>query len=51
VQEAFATDAGGLVSACQQCEQVLEQAARTLGARLRVADVVELLEADLEGGE
>ncbi len=48
VQEALATGAGILVSACQQCEQVLEQAARKLGARLRVADVVELLEADLE---
>jgi len=51
LEQARAVDAQYLVSACQQCKRVLSSAARR-GAkgRLRVLDVVELVERQLETG-
>lgn len=43
IKEAAATGATIVVSACQQCEQMLEKAARTEKLPLRVMDVSELL--------
>jgi len=43
VREALDTGASVLATACQQCVQVLADAARRLRARLRVVDVVQLV--------
>lgn len=43
IKEAAATGAGIVVSACQQCEQMLEKAARSNKLPLQVMDVAELL--------
>ncbi|WP_094607122.1 putative iron-sulfur-binding oxidoreductase FadF [Sporomusa silvacetica DSM 10669] len=43
IKEAAATGASIVVSACQQCEQMLEKAARTEKLPLQVMDVSELL--------
>ncbi|MEN6411706.1 MAG: (Fe-S)-binding protein [Veillonellales bacterium] len=43
IKEAEATGASIVVSACQQCEQMLEKAARTEKLPLQVMDVAELL--------
>lgn len=43
IKEAAATHASIVVSACQQCEQMLEKAARTEKLPLQVMDVAELL--------
>lgn len=43
IQEAAGTGAAVLVSACQQCEQILEKAARAQKVPLQVMDVAELL--------
>lgn len=49
IREAADTGAGIVVSACQQCEQMLEKAARTEGLPLEVIDVAELLLRAVEG--
>lgn len=43
VEECARSGAGILLSACQQCEQVLEAAVRRRGLRIRVMDVCELV--------
>jgi Fe-S oxidoreductase len=43
IKEAAATGASIVVSACQQCEQMLEKAARTEKLPLQVMDISELL--------
>ena len=43
VQQAAATGAQTLVSACQQCERTLANAARTAKVRIRVKDVAEMV--------
>lgn len=43
IRQAAETGAGIVVSACQQCEQMLEKAARTEKLPLQVMDVAELL--------
>ncbi|WP_037351294.1 (Fe-S)-binding protein [Anaeroarcus burkinensis] len=49
VGEAMATGATYLVSACQQCEQMLEKAARVEKAPLQVLDVAEILWLAVDG--
>ena len=49
IREAAKTGAGIVVSACQQCEQMLEKAARTEQLPLEVIDVAELLLRAVEG--
>jgi len=49
IREAAATGASIVVSACQQCEQMLEKAARTEKLPLEVIDVAELLLRAVEG--
>ncbi|MDF2874748.1 MAG: fadF [Sporomusa sp.] len=49
IQEAAATRASIVVSACQQCEQMLEKAARTEKLPVQVMDVAELLLMSVEG--
>ena len=45
----MATGATYLVSACQQCEQMLEKAARSEKAPLQVLDVAEILWLAVDG--
>ena len=49
LQQAQATGAQALVSACQQCKRTLMTAARQEKVRMRVLDIVELVAAALEG--
>lgn len=49
IKEAAATKASIVVSACQQCEQMLEKAARTEKLPLKVRDVSELLLMAIDG--
>ena len=49
IREAADTGASIVTSACQQCEQMLEKAARTEGLPLEVIDVAELLLRAVEG--
>lgn len=49
IKEAAATKASIVVSACQQCEQMLEKAARTEKLPLQVMDVSELLLMAIDG--
>ena len=49
IREAAKTGAGIVVSACQQCEQMLEKAVRTEQLPLEVIDVAELLLRAVEG--
>ncbi len=49
IREAAATTAAIVVSACQQCEQMLEKAARTEKLPVQVMDVAELLLMSVEG--
>ncbi|QDR81598.1 (Fe-S)-binding protein [Sporomusa termitida] len=49
IREAAATKASIVVSACQQCEQMLEKAARTEKLPVQVMDVAELLLMAVEG--
>lgn len=49
IKEAAATKASIIVSACQQCEQMLEKAARTEKLPLKVMDVSELLLMAIDG--
>ncbi|MDR3589223.1 MAG: (Fe-S)-binding protein [Negativicutes bacterium] len=49
IREAAETGADIVVSACQQCEQMLEKAARTEKLPLEVIDVAELLLRAVEG--
>lgn len=48
IRAAAATGADIVASACQQCEQVLEKAARQEGLKLEVIDVAELLLRSVE---
>jgi Fe-S oxidoreductase len=51
IAEAESTGAEAIVTACPGCEQNLNDAVREIGSKLRVYDVVELLEkATLNGG-
>jgi Fe-S oxidoreductase len=51
IAEAESTGAEAIVTACPGCEQNLNDAAREIGSRLKVYDLVELLEkATLNGG-
>jgi heterodisulfide reductase subunit D len=43
VQQAVATGAQVIVSACQQCERTLSNAARASKTRIRVMDINELV--------
>jgi len=43
VQEAAATDAQVILSACQQCERTLAEAARKEKLRIRAMDIAELI--------
>ena len=49
IQEAQATGASILLSACQQCKRTLMGAARREKVRLRVMDVVELVARQMDG--
>lgn len=49
LQQAEATGAQVLVSACQQCKRTLMTAARQEKVRMRVLDLVELVAAAMEG--
>lgn len=49
LQQAQATGAEVLVSACQQCKRTLMTAARQEKARMRVLDIVELVATAMEG--
>ena len=44
IEEAAATGAEALVTACPWCEKTFEQAIRATGSRLKVYDIVELVE-------
>jgi heterodisulfide reductase subunit D len=43
VEQALATGAGYLITACQQCKRTLMTAVRRKKARLRVLDITELV--------
>ena len=49
IEEAKATEAKVLLSACQQCKRTLAGAARREKVRVRVMDVVELVARQMEG--
>jgi heterodisulfide reductase subunit D len=49
IQQAAAVGAGTLVSACQQCERTLANAARAERMRIRVKDITEVVLEALEG--
>ncbi|HEX2966065.1 MAG TPA: (Fe-S)-binding protein [Syntrophorhabdaceae bacterium] len=44
IEEAASTGAEAIVTACPRCEKTFDEAIRTTGSRLKVYDVVELLE-------
>jgi len=44
IKEAEATGAGAIVSACPWCEKTLSEAVKECGSRLKVYDIVELVE-------
>lgn len=51
MQQAKATGATAIISACQQCKRTLLQAARKTKTRMRVLDVTELVWQAMEKGE
>jgi heterodisulfide reductase subunit D len=51
IEQAKATGATALISACQQCKRTLLQAARKTKTRMRVLDVTELVWQAMEKGE
>jgi heterodisulfide reductase subunit D len=51
IEQAQATGATALISACQQCKRTLLQAARKTKTRMRVLDVTELVWQAMEKGE
>jgi heterodisulfide reductase subunit D len=51
IEQASATGATALISACQQCKRTLLQAARKTRTRIRVLDVTELVWQAMEKGE
>ncbi|HUV72914.1 MAG TPA: (Fe-S)-binding protein [Anaerolineae bacterium] len=51
IEQAKATGATAIISACQQCKRTLLQAARKTKTRMRVLDVTELVWQAMEKGE
>ena len=51
MEQAIATGATAIISACQQCKRTLLQAARKTKTRIRVLDVAELVWQAMEKGE
>jgi heterodisulfide reductase subunit D len=51
IEQAQATGATVLISACQQCKRTLLQAARKTKTKMRVLDVTELVWQAMEKGE
>jgi heterodisulfide reductase subunit D len=51
LEQAVATEAKAIISACQQCKRTLQQAARQTKTRIRALDVTELVLRAMEAAE